>query len=127
VSYVVSIVRDRPIEQGEVRALASDALTLEADEADDFYVLHWTNPAADRRETFVLVDGSLDITSPSDAALAVAQELAAKLDARVVGEEGEDLSDADVAGGTVTVTGCGPLAASIAIIAALLLIYWLLE
>lgn len=124
-SYVVSIVRDRPIEPAEVRALESDALTLEADDVDDFCVLHWTDPVADRRETFVLADGSLDITSPSDAALAVAQELAAKLDARVVGEEGEDLTDADVAGGSVTVTGCGPLAASIAIMATLLLLYWL--
>jgi hypothetical protein len=124
-SYVVSIVRDRPIEQAEVRTLATDALTFEADDADDFCVLHWTDPAADRRETFVLTDGALDITSPSDAALAVAQELAAGLDARVVGEEGEDLSEADVAGGSVTVTGCGPLAVSIAAITILLLIYWL--
>ncbi len=124
-SYVVSVVRDSLIGEAELEEFASDSGAFEIERSDGFLILHWRDPAEGKRESFVLTDGSLDITSPSDAALVAAQEIAARLGARVVGEEGEDLSDVHVTGTAPTSAGCGPVAATIAIIAALLAAYWL--
>ncbi len=123
-SYVVSIVRDKPIDPAEVEALAASSPTFELEDEDGICILHWANTSTDKHESFVLSDGTLDITSPSDAALTVAQELAAELGARVIGEEGEDLSDVHVTGDPGASTGCGPLTGSILLIAALLAAYW---
>lgn len=123
-SYVVSITRATPIDRAEVQALAAGSTTLELEDADGFCTLHWTDPATDERGSFVLSDGSLDITSPSDAALLAAQELAAQLGARVIGEEGDDLSNIQVSGDPAPSDGCGPFVGSIFLIATLLAAYW---
>ena len=123
-SYVVSVVRDSPIEREEVRALAGTSPSFEVEDADGICILHWRGTGTEKRESFVLSEGSLDVTSPSDAALTIAQELAGKLRARVIGEEGEDLTDVQVSGGVATASGCGPFAGSILLIAALVAIYW---
>lgn len=124
-SYVVAVERDVPIDQAELEALAAGSPVLELDNSDGFCVLHWKNPITNKRESFVLSKGSLDITSPSDAALTFAQDLATQLGAKVVGEEGEDLSDIHVTGGPVASTGCGPFAVSVLLVAVLLAAYWL--
>ncbi len=124
-SYVVSIVRDSPIDREEVRALAKASSAFEMEEADGICILHWTNPDSDKRESLVLSSGSLDITTPSDAALTITKELARTLGAKVIGEEGEDLTDAQVSGNLGSSPGCGPFVGSILIIAALIAMYWL--
>ncbi len=124
-SYVVSIVREAPISEAELEDIANRDRGFELDRADDTVILRWIDPESDMRESFVLVDGSLDITTPSDAALKVAQALAAHLGAQVLGEEGEDLSDVDVPGDVASRSGCGPMSGTLAIVAILLTAYWL--
>ena len=124
-SYVVSVVREPPIEEAELEKIAVDASDFELEVKDGFSILHWLDAESDTRESFVLTDGSLDITTPSDAALMAAQELAERLGAQVVGEEGEDLTDVEVAGNVTVSTGCGPMTGTLAIIALLLIAYWL--
>lgn len=124
-SYVVSIVRDTPIDPVEVGALAAASPAFELEDADGFCVLHWAGDETARRESFVLSDGALDITSPSDAALVAAQAIAAELGARVIGEEGEDLSDVRVGGDPATNAGCGPFVGSVLFLVLLLAIYWM--
>ena len=124
-SYVVSIVREAPIDESELEDIASRDRGFELDRADDTIILRWIDPESDMRESFVLIDGSLDITTPSDAALIVAQALAAHLGAKVIGEEGEDLTDADVSGNVTTSSGCGPMTGTFAIIGLFLILYWL--
>ena len=94
------------------------------EEADGTCILHWSESGSDKRESFVLSGGSLDVTSPSDAALTIAQELARKLGAKVVGEEGENLTAAQVSRALGSAPGCGPFAGAIFLIAALVAIYW---
>ena len=124
-SYVVSIVREASIDRAELESIAGESADFELEEIDDVCLLHWSDGRNTGRETFVLSGNSLDITSPSDAALVAAQELAARLDARVVGEEGEDLSGVEPMGTEAGSVGCGPLFGSILLIAALLAAYWL--
>lgn len=50
----------------------------------------------------MLSGGSLDVTSSSDAALTIAQDLAKKLGAEIIGEEGENPTDAQFSRGLVT-------------------------
>ena len=123
-SYVVSIVREAPIGESELEDIANRDRGFELDRADDTVILRWIDPETDMRESFVLVDGSLDITTPSDSALVVAQALAEHLGARVVGEEGEDLSNVDVSGSVTSSPGCGPMTGTLAIIAIFLIAYW---
>ncbi len=124
-SYVVSIVREAPIGESELEDIANRDRGFELDRADDTVILRWIDPESDMRESFVLIDGSLDITTPSDAALKVAQALAAHLGAQVFGEEGEDLTDVEVTGNVTTSSGCGPMSGTLAIIGLLLIAYWL--
>ncbi len=124
-SYVVSIVREAPIDESELEDIANRDRGFELDRADDSMILRWIDPESDMRELFVLIDGSLDITTPSDAALKVAQALAAHLGGQVIGEEGEDLTDADVSGNATTSSGCGPMTGTFAIIGLFLILYWL--
>ena len=126
-SYVVSIVRDTPIDPEEVRTLATALPAFEIEDADGVFILHWSDSENDKRESCVLSDGSLDTKTPSDGALEAAQELAARLGARVVGEEGEDLSTVHVTGSPPAAAGCGPFAGSVLLIAVLLAIYWFLN
>ena len=121
-SYVVSIVRDRPIDEAEVRILAGEFPGIEIESADGTLMLHWQVDGDGDRETFVLTDGSLDVTTPSDEGLRLAQSFADRLGAQVVGEEGEDLTDVDVA--TPPATGCGAFVGAIVLIAVLLAVYW---
>ena len=124
-SYVVSIVREAPIEEAELREIAGDSSEFELEASDGHPILHWRMAETDKRESFVLTDGALDITTPSDAALIAAQDLAERLGARVEGEEGEDLTDVDVTGNVTVASGCGPMTATLAIVALLLVVYWL--
>ena len=124
-SYVVSVVREAPIGEPELEDIASRDRGFEFVRTDDAAILRWIDPESEARESFVLIDGSLDITTPSDAALKVAQALAAHLGAQVVGEEGENLTNVDLSGIAARPRGCGPMAVTLAIIGLLLLAYWL--
>ncbi len=126
-SYVVTLHRSTRIEREEVEALAQDSSQLAFDGSEGEALLHWTNSATDSRETFVLTDGELHITSPSDDALSLAQTIAGHLGATVRGEEGEDLSEVPVGKGSNDSTGCGTFIWSILLIAVLLGIYWWLN
>ncbi len=124
-SYVVSIVRESPVGESELEEVASDAGVYEIERSDGLLILHWCDTEENERESFVLSDGSLDITSPSDAALVAAQDLAARLGAKVVGEEGEDLTEVQITATAPASAGCGPVAGTITIVAVLLVAYWL--
>ena len=70
-----------------------------------------------RSERWSVLTGSEDLLAQPD--------FLSQYQVVVLGRDTEPfLSDAAVAGGSVTVTGCGPLAVSIALVAVLLLIYW---
>ncbi|NIL93572.1 MAG: hypothetical protein GTO71_03815 [Woeseiaceae bacterium] len=124
-SYVVTVVRDTPIEEEEIRDLAGSSPKFKVEVTDECCALRFASISGGKAEYFVLSGGSLDITSPSDAALEAAQEMAKVLGGRVIGEEGEDLSNVSASGGLGTVSGCGPLLGSILLIAVLLAIFWL--
>ncbi len=64
----------------------------------------WRGSGADRELPLRLDDGSMWSTPRTDAGLMKMQELARKLGARVIGEEGEDLTDANVT--PAAATGC---------------------
>ena len=125
-SYVVSVVRESPIEEAELEKIAVEAGDFELEVMDGFSILHWLDAESNARESFVLSDGSLDITTPSDAALMAAQELAERLGAKVIGEEGEDLTEVEVSGNVTVSSGCNPVAGSIFLMGVLLALFWLL-
>lgn len=124
-SYVVSITRNSPITETDLRALARELPAFEVEDSGDSSILHWTDITTGKRESFFLSGGSLDIASPSDAALEAAQDLAARLGAKVSGEEGEDLTAVGPIAAPGDSTGCGPFAWSIVLISVLLALYWI--
>ena len=128
-SYVVSIRRKSPItEQELLTAVESDDQfsIAEADDlSNDSFVLHWSGENETVVEYFVFHHGEVDITSPSNPALAAAKSLAALLGANVVGEEGEDLTNIDFP--ETNSAGCGPFVWAILGIGAFLLLYWIIE
>ena len=128
-SYVVSIRRKSPItEQELLTAVESDdqyAIAEVDDLSDDSFVLHWSGENETVVEYFVFHHGEVDITSPSNPALEAAQSLAALLDANVVGEEGEDLTNVNFP--ETNSAGCGPFVWAILGIGAFLLLYWIIE
>ncbi len=99
-SYIVSIARqEHPIEPPEFRRLVeSDPELSIAESAVDHGVLDvwWRTSTEAESVALVLSAGRIEATTPSDAALRKMQVLAAELDARIIGEEGEDLTDLEV-------------------------------
>ncbi|MAT38787.1 MAG: hypothetical protein CL946_04205 [Ectothiorhodospiraceae bacterium] len=95
-SYIVSIVREgSPITVEEFHALTSgdERFTALDEERTAF---EWRQPESKRADHFALSEGAIDVTTPSDAALEKMQSMALELGARIIGEEGEDLTDLDM-------------------------------
>ncbi len=85
-SYVVEIVR--PIAPKEFLALIAEDPTLTLlEHADDWVEAGWSD--GDEHAVFSLAQGRIAITTPSERAWDKAQEIARRLDARVIGEEDE--------------------------------------
>ena len=83
-SYLVSIVR--PITKQEMlSAVAGDDDFEAVSETDDCIVRKWVG--GEREEMFVLSQGTVQVTTPSEGAFNKMQELANKLAAEVIGEE----------------------------------------
>ena len=80
----------REITVDEVRALvAADASLAETTAGDDLPGVKWlTHPAGDE-VVFWLLDGNLVVKNPDRATITRMVDLAARLDARVVGDDGE--------------------------------------
>jgi hypothetical protein len=83
-SYVVSIIR--PIQKREFINLldANPKFRIES-QNDDCAVVRWSD--GNESAMFVLSQGSIVVTSPSDTAFKQMQELAKKLNAEIIGEE----------------------------------------
>lgn len=98
-SYIISIKRDddRPIEPDEVsRVIASDTeLTVaEGSAAGGDMLIYWRASPDAPAVQLTLSGGVIDsAATPSNATLLKMQDIAKKLDARLVGEEGEELTD----------------------------------
>lgn len=127
-SYVISVDRDTPITGDELRAITeSDPEFSLSDISDDdsaqTFELNWRPDDQAKPTAFILNDGTIDVTTPSNAALQKLQSLAKILGAKVVGEEGEDLSTTEIA--DVPSQGCGPVAWTATLIAALVIGYWI--
>lgn len=97
-SYVVSITRgeEKPIQLNEFeKAVSNDPEFTKAPECQDHnspsYI--WTTNNSNKESYFHYWQPNIAIESPSYQALIKIQQLAKKLDANVIGEEGEDLSD----------------------------------
>lgn len=123
-SYIVSIRRRSPITCDEVKnAVAGEPDFSLAEAEDGSTTLRWLGDADGMPEYLELEGGTIEITTPSDEALAAAQRLAAKLGAEVIGEEGEDLTDVQAPGRAAP--GCGALLWALLLIAAIVGVYWL--
>ncbi|KAB2966515.1 MAG: hypothetical protein F9K18_05515 [Thermoanaerobaculia bacterium] len=101
-SYIVSIRRppENPISESEIRALVDRDPTLSLDpnaSVSGELLIQWRAEPGSESVGFLFSGGSIDTTTtPSNAALRRMQLLAAALGARVFGEEGEDMTEADV-------------------------------
>ena len=74
-SYIVSLRRETPIEKEEVLDTLSDSTEFSVHVPDDDIVLvKYAGTGDGDAAVFVLSEGSLDITSPSNMALNAAQE-----------------------------------------------------
>lgn len=127
-SYVVSIRRDAAITSEELRAIvegdAELTISTAADEhADEAMMLAWQADENVDPEFFVLSQGAVDVTTPSNNALRKMQALAERLGAQVFGEEGEELTDVEVSDNVPG--GCGPVAWTILFFLGLVAVYWL--
>lgn len=117
--------REAPIEKEEILDTLSDSAEFSVRVHDDNIVLvEWAGTGDGDGAVFVLSEGSLDITSPSDIALNAAQDLALLFNAHVTGEEGEDLSGIRLGHDGPTGDGCGPTVGTVLLIAALIAAYW---
>jgi hypothetical protein len=110
-SYVVTIKRDPPITGDGLRELLENDGTLSPLTVQSTVIdgVRWQGSGADRELPLPLEEGAMWSTPRTDAGLTKMQELARKLGARVFGEEGEDLTDANVT--PAAKTGCGAKAA----------------
>lgn len=129
-SYVVSIRREAAITSEELRAIVEGdpelTISTAADEhADDAMLLAWQADENADPEFFVLSQGAVDVTTPSNNALKKMQAVAEQLGAQVFGEEGEELTDVEVS--DVASGGCGPVAWAILLFLVLVVGYWLLQ
>lgn len=129
-SYVVSIRRDAAITVDELQSAveADPEFSVETSTvqlADGVMELAWRPTEDADAECFVLSKGVIDVSTPSNSALRKMQAVAANLGAQVFGEEGEDLTDVEVA--DALPGGCGPAAWTVLLVLVLLAGYWLLS
>ncbi len=124
-SYTVSIRRtpENPLTESEIRALVDGDPTLSLDSTAGVpgeLILRWQADPHSESVGFLFSDGCLDTAAaPSNASLRRMQSWAAALDARLVGEEGQDLTEIDVPSAEVgTGTACGCLLAAAGLVAA---------
>ena len=128
-SYVVSIRRDTAITADELRSIVQGdpqltAATGTVDRPDDVIELAWQADENAEPEFFVLSQGVVDVTTPSNNALKKMQAVAERLGAQVFGEEGEELTDVEVSDNVAG--GCGPVAWTILLFLILVGGYWLI-
>ena len=127
-SYVVTISRDAPIKDDELRTVLKDFAELEISEtahSDDGALLEirWQPNGDAEPSYFVFSDGKISAYTPSDEALVQLQALAKSLQAQVFGEEGENLTEIEVP--DIPAAGCSPLVWTIAVAGVLLVAYWI--
>ncbi|MCB1050486.1 MAG: hypothetical protein H6510_14700 [Acidobacteria bacterium] len=99
-SYVVSIRRP------DSAQITAEEFRLLVTQDDSFHplgledgkscVFEWLPPVGKNPVVFSFADGEVSVTTPSHAALKKMQALARSLNARVIGEEGEDLTEVAV-------------------------------
>jgi hypothetical protein len=130
-SYVVSLKRlgDRPISVSEFMELSSEDSSLRKAPSEvplepGILELEWTDESGSAPEYFVLHAGEVEVTNPSDRALRKMQELAVRLGARVIGEEGEDLTGVSVPHSAVPSSKSGCAVVLLAVAGALLWFLW---
>lgn len=104
-SYVVSIKRESaPIAQSEFESMLEGISGFRKEGSD---VLWQAADPKSKKNYFVLEEsGVISVNTPSNAGLRAMQELAKPLRARVIGEEGEDLTDVEVPEGEASLLGC---------------------
>lgn len=121
-SYLVTISREgAPLEAAEVEAAFRADASLSV--AGSPVRAAWRASPRAPEEHFVYDNGVVTATTPSDAALAKLQQLAAVLGARVRGEEGEDLTDVPL---PPSAAGRGPGKLVVVVAAVLAGMVWLL-
>lgn len=83
-SYIVSI--RRTIQKQEFLSLIQHEPSFRVEsQNDDCMVVEWTHGR--EQAFFVLSQGTIDVTTPSEAAFKKMEEIAARLEAEVIGEE----------------------------------------
>jgi len=130
VSYVVSVRRDAPITGDELQSIAESdpeysLSEFSTDSSARTFELKWQPNNPDSSVSFVLYDGTIDVSTPSNDALRKMQSLAKLLDAKVTGEEGEDLTTTEIV--DTPSQGCGPYVWTVALVVAFLAGYWILS
>jgi hypothetical protein len=129
-SYVVSLRRDVAITGEELQSAIQDdsEFTISnsaVEPAGDVMEMVWKLNEDIDAEVFVLSQGVVDVSTPSNSALIKMQAVAEILGARVVGEEGEELTDVEVS--DAVPGGCGPVTWTILIVLVFLAGYWFLH
>ena len=121
-SYVVTISREHaPISAAEFDAARGNIDGFVKDGND----VYWQATPKSDKHYFVLKDGNIIVTTPSDSALIRMQAVAKALGAKINGEEGEDLTDVPVQEGEASFIGC---AIALLILAGVIgLAWWLLS
>ena len=127
-SYVVTISRDAPIKDDELRTVLEQFAELEISQTPHpdngaSLEIRWQPKGGAEPSYFVLSEGKINAYTPSDEALEQLQALAKSLQAQVIGEEGENLSEIKVP--DIPASGCGPLVWTIAVIGVFLVAYWI--
>lgn len=104
-SYVLTIRRDAPLRADELRALVQrdESLSILPDEETEVGAILWNGENPPLPLTFD--NGGIWSTPRNDAAIIKMQELARSLNARLIGEDGEDLTEEDFA--AKAPLGCG--------------------
>ena len=122
-SYVVTIQRDPPISETELDSAVSALPEITLTRQEGVTVIELSGASTGRSESLRFEGGALQATTPSDDALAAMQTLAARLNATVIGEEGENLTNVKIA--SAPASGCGPVVATLILIGILLAVFWL--
>jgi hypothetical protein len=131
VSYVVTIKRQNgaAVTPQQLQAAIADdpslrAKSLDADNLEhDYLELSWHPEGQSKPALFILQAGEVCVTTPSDSALRKMQELAGRLGARVIGEEGEDLTDVPIPESELSWAGLTGCAVIVVVLAAV--VWWL--
>ena len=102
-SYIVSVQRSdgSSITVREIEKLVASDPELQIESghsaAPQELLVSWRSHSESSAARFALIDGSLQsTTTPSEAAIGKLQQISRALGARLVGEEGEDMTDIDV-------------------------------